>query len=82
MESIQEKREALIDRIEALPENQRNAVCWLIENWGFAVKLCKVKPLTEAERAQWMRRAMENDDALMFVLLMLERCIHADGMKF
>ena len=82
MENLEEKRKALLDRIMTLPEDQRSAICWLIEHRAFAQKLCMAKPLTEQERELYMERAISNDDALMTVLLLLEKRVNVDGIRF
>ena len=82
MDTLEEKRKALLDRIMTLPEEQRGAICWLIEHRIFAQKLCRVKPLTGQERERYMERAISDDDALMIVLLLLEKRVNVDGLRF
>ena len=78
----EEKIKSLTDKIVSLPEKQRDAMAWFIEYRDYVVALCKVEPLTPEQREEYMERALENDDAMMTLLLVVEKRVNVDGMEF
>lgn len=77
-DAIDEKKQALIQVINELPERYQSAVAWLIENHDYAVSICKAGALSEERRERLLEKAIADDEPLMIALLSFERCVNGN----
>lgn len=71
-----EDNNEILDRIKELPEKQRNAIIWMIENFSSGIKMCENLDLTEDELKKYKEEAMAKEDYLMYVLLCAAETFH------
>lgn len=78
-DAIDEKKQALIQAVNELPEHYQAAVAWVIENHDYAVRICEAGPLSEEKRASLLEKAIADDEPLLIALLSLERCVNGQA---
>ena len=70
------KQNELLNQISAFSEDTQDALVWLINNYDSLSAICKVKPLTEEQRNDYIYRAQTTNDTCMLLLILLERSIN------
>lgn len=78
---MEKNRSSLIDAIEELAPQERQAVCWLMQHYDEAVQICRAKPLSPAESLAWEEKAKAKGDAWTMVLVLLERAVRAQAHR-
>ena len=79
MRQMKEERiQEMVEILESLPENWQNAIVLLARNYDYFVELCGYEPIPRAQREAFLDDAIQKDDALMILLLIMERRINGD----
>ena len=63
-------KDEVVNELEKLNNRQREAVVWLIKNFGLLKQLVCVEPIDETKA---FRQAEANDDNYLMLLLLLRR---------
>ena len=73
--------ENYLEKLSELPPKLQNAIIWLINNFEVAVKICEASCLTDTERDQLMKKAIESNDYILRILLILENILKQNSQK-
>ncbi len=72
-----ETTEKLRELFDQMPDKLQRAVIWLIENFEDVEQMCEGEPLSPEMREQLMKKARQDNDTYMMVLLAAERVLNA-----
>lgn len=62
----------LNNALDALSENKRSAIAWILTNYDEAVSICQEKPLTNLQREQLTKTAICKNDMFLLALILFE----------
>lgn len=62
-------------KIKRLPVKAQQAIYWIVENFDFAVRICKDSDMTDEEVEKYRKIAREKEDHIVLTLLcVVEMC--------
>ena len=73
--------ESCLENLSELPPKLQYAIIWLINNLEVAVKMCEASCLTGTERDKLMKRAIDSDDSVLKILLILDKVLKQNSQQ-